>query len=181
MKRILVTLLSAICVCVVPSCEKATPEQTFARAVINTNLMSGFAGSGMRYQLENPSVKLTPSGGTSPMTRKEWVDSQIRSIDESYQKTRKLVEDDDNRDMLQASIALYNYVLPVYRDEYTQLAGLYDRGAGKAELEVVYKAIADRYLEGYRARSAALNAAGKPFAERHGIRVKWDIQTSPSP
>jgi len=181
MKKLFVTFLSATCSCLVSSCEKATPEQTFARAVINANLVSGFAGNGMKYQLENPSVKLMPSGQTAPMTRKEVVDDQIRSIDESYQKVKNLGESDDNREILQASIALYEYVLPVYRNEYSQLAGLYYRGAEKAELEAAYKAIADNYLKGYQERADSLLAAGKPFAERHGIRVKWDVQTSPSP
>lgn len=135
----------------------------------------------MRYQLENPSVKLTPSGETAPMTRKEIVDGHIRSIDESYQTTKMLGESDDNREMLRTSIALYEYVLPVYRNEYSQLAALYDRGAAKAELEAAYKAIAGKYLKGYQEKTDSLIAAGKPFAKRHGIRVKWDVQTSPSP
>lgn len=182
MNKPFATFLSVTaCVCLFSFCEKATPEQTFARAVINTNLMTGFAGRRLKYQLDNPSVKMTPSGGTATMTRKEVVDGLIFSIDESYQKTKKLGESDDNREMLKASIALYDYVLPVYRNEYTQLAVLYDSGATNAELETAYKAIEDKYLKGYQEKSNSLIAAGKPFAKRHGIRVMWDVQTSPSP
>jgi len=181
MKKLFTTFLSAACVCLISSCEKATPEQTFARAVINANLMSGFAGNGMRYQLENPTAILTPSGGTGIMTRKAFVDSCIGGIDESFQKTKKIPESDDNREMLQASISLYDYVLPVYRNEYSHLADLYDSGAEKAELEAVYRAIADKYAEGYQERCDTLLAAGKPYAKRHKIRVTWDLPTSPSP
>lgn len=181
MKAIFAALAAALCICLFPSCEKATPEQAFARAVINTNLTNGFAGKGMRYELENPSAVLDPAGGTTIQKRKNLVDGKILSIEESYRKTKAIPETDDNRGMLQASIALYEYVLPVYRNEYGKLAALYDKGADAAELEAAYKDIADKYLKGYEEKSAALLAAGKPFAERHGIKVQWGVQTSPSP
>ena len=181
MKKLFVTFLTITCVFLVSSCEKATPEQAFARAVINTNLMSGFAGNGMRYQLESPSLKLTPSGQTATMTRREIVEGWINSTDSAFQQVKKLGQSADNREMLHASIALYEYVLPVYRNEYSHLAGLYDSGAAKTELEAANKAIADKYLQGYQERADSLLAAGKPFAKRHGIRVTWDVQTSPSP
>ena len=135
----------------------------------------------MRYMLEHPSAIMTPSGGTAIMTRKAFVDRRIGEIDESNQKVKKIGETDDNSEMLQASIALFEYTLPVYRNEYSHLAGLYDRGAEKAEMEAVYKAIADKYLKGYQERADSLIAAGKPYAKRHDIRVNWDVQTSPSP
>lgn len=181
MKNLIPAVLFAICACLLPSCEKATPEQAFTRAVINTNLTSGFAGKGIKYQLDNPSAVLSPSGGTTTEKRKDFVDGMIRSIEESYQKTKAIPESDDNREMLHASIALYEYVLPVYRNEYVKLAELYDKGADAAELEAAHKDIADKYLKGYEEKSAALLAVGKPFAERHGIKVAWDVQTSPSP
>jgi hypothetical protein len=182
MNKILTLLLFAACVCLFPSCQKATPQETFDRAVLNTNLLQGFAGSGMKYQLDHPSVKLDPaSGKTAPMMRKEIVEDKIRSIDEASQKVGKLSETEDNRDMVRASIALYEYVLPVYRNEYVQLAGLYDSGAAKADIDAALKSIADKYLKGYQERTDALLTAGRPFAERHGINVKWDVRTSPSP
>lgn len=175
------TILSAVFICLLSSCKKQTPEQTFARAVVNSNLMSGFAGNGMRYQLENPSVKLTAEGKTVTMTRREIVNGVIISADHAFQEVKDLSELDDNREMLRASIALYDYMLPIYRNEYTRLADLYDSGAGDGAVETAYKAIADQYEKGYRQRLDALRAAGKPYADRHGIKVKWDIRTSPSP
>ena len=179
--KLFTAFLSAACVCLISSCEKATPEQTFAGAVIKANLLSGFAGNKMRYQLEHPSAIMTPSGGTALMTRKAFVGRAILQIEESNQKTKGIGETDDNRQMLQASIALFDYVLPVYQNEYSHLADLYDQGAERAELEAVYKAITDKYLGGYQERWDALLAAGKPYAKRHDIRVSWDVQTSPSP
>src|SRR5690242_10566717 len=131
MSKISLRLFSIACCFVLVSCEMATPENYFDRAVLNCNLMHGFAGSGLRRQLESPSVKLAESGNgeTVPMKRKEVIDSAITSLETNFEKVKKLKETDDARDILKASIALYEYVLPVYKTEYQQLAKLYDEGA----------------------------------------------------
>ena len=167
--------------CLVSSCETATPENYFDRAVLNCNLMHGFAGPGMERQLKDPSVKLAPGGGsqTVQMTRKEVVDGLIQSIEEAHAKVRKLKETDETRDMLKASHALYEYVLPVYRNEYQQLAKLYDEGATGSEILAFQLAIRTKYAAGFQSRMDALTMAAKPFAGKHGINVQWDVKTSP--
>ena len=172
----------AVISCLISSCETATPENYFDRAVLNCNLMHGFAGPGMERQLKEPSVKLAPGGGsqTVRMTRKEVVDGQLLSIEEAYGKVKKLKETDETRGMLQASRALYDYVLPVYRNEYQQLAKLYDSGAAANEIAALQQSIQAKYAPGFQSRMDALTAAAKPFAEHHGINVKWDVRTSPA-
>jgi hypothetical protein len=41
---------------VLGACDTATPEQYFSRAVLNSNLLYGFAGAGMHRQLASPPV-----------------------------------------------------------------------------------------------------------------------------
>ena len=181
-ERILQLFLTAACCCLFASCDDATPHDYFARAVLNCNLIHGFAGKGLQSQLDSPSVKLTDAktGAFAPMKRKEVVDDKIASIEQSLAKVKKLKETDDTKDIVQASIALHEYVLPVYRNEYQQLAKLYDDGAAKAQIEALASAIATKYRAGFEALSERLTAAGKPYAARHDIKVVWDIQSSPS-
>ena len=180
MNQILRVFLSASCACLVTSCDRATPRDYFDRAMLNTNLISGFAGSGVKQQLKDPSVKLAEGNHTVTMTRKEVVDGMIQSIDEAYGKLKKLKETDDSREMLRASAAVYEYVLPVYRNEYLRLAKLYDEHAGEKEIEALHQSISDQYLAGFKTRMDSLTAAAKPFADAHGIKVMWDVKTSPS-
>lgn len=181
-KRILQLFVISACCCILASCEQPTPHDYFARAVLNCNLIHGFAGKGLQSQLASPSVKLTDAktGASAPMKRKEVIDDKIASVEESLAKVRKLRQTDDTRDVVQASIALHEYVLPVYRNEYQQLAKLYDDGAPKAEIESLASAITTKHGPKFETLSANLTAAGKPFAARHGIKVMWDIRTSPS-
>ena len=159
----------------------ATPENYFDRAVLSVNMMSGFANDGLQRQLEQPSVKLVEgtTDQTVPMKREEVVEDQIHYIEENFSKVKDLKETDDTRDILKAAVALYGYVLPVYKNEYTQLARLYDEGASPARIGTLSQSIRDKYAAGFGERYDAVITAGKPFAARHNINVKWDIKTSP--
>ena len=164
------------------SCDMATPETYFDVAVLNCNLMQGFAGQGLQRELERPSVKLsdTGNGETVPMKRKEIIDHKRQSLESYLARLKRFKQTDDNRDMLQASLALYEYVLPVYRNEYEQLAKLYDEGAPPEQIESLVRSIETKYRPGFETLFDRVTAAGRPYAARHHINVKWDVSTSPS-
>ena len=88
--------------------------------------------------------------------------------------------EDDTRDILQASVALYEFVLPVYKTEYQQLARLYDEGAAREEIDSLAQAIETKYRSDFEKLSDRLAAASKPYAARHGIKVNWGVSTEPS-
>ena len=163
------------------ACNTITPENYFDIAVLNCNMMHGFAGEGLQRELENPTVKLVEGtkDQTAPMKRKEIIDSKIQFIAPNLEKIKHLKQTDDTRDMLQASLSLYEYVLPVYKNEYQQLAKLYDDGASKEQIQSFGQSIHDKYYSGFEELFNKLTAVAKPYAERHNIKVNWDINTSP--
>jgi hypothetical protein len=108
------------------------------------------------------------------------VGDKIAFVEESLAKVRKLRQTDDTKDIVQASIALHEYVLPVYRNEYQQLAKLYDGGAAKAEIDGLASAISTKYGPGVAVLFDRLTTAGKAYAAKHEIKVRWDVRTSPA-
>ena len=169
--------------CLVASCDPAGPSDYFDRAVLNLNMFHDFAGTRMEGELKQPSMRLADGGGKDvvQMTRKEVVDDKIEFAEASYAKVKKLRETDETREMLQASKAVYEFILPVYRDEYQELAKLYDNKGSQTEIDALSRAIREKYADGFRTRVDAVVAAGKPYAERHGLKVQWDVRTSPGP
>jgi hypothetical protein len=182
MTKIVPLLFSMSACCLLASCDTATPQTYFEVAVLNCNLMHGFAGNGLERELESPSVKLSDAGNgaTVPMKRKEIIDSKIQSLETYLERVKSLKQTDDTREMLEASVALYEYVLPVYKNEYQELARLYDEGALRERIDSLVSSIETKYHGGFATRFDGLTAAGKPYAERHHINVKWDISTEPS-
>lgn len=175
-----IILLILIWICFI-GCGKTTPEEYFNRAVLNINMFSGFAGNGMLRQLESPSVKLSDDGGTVPMPRSEIINTKINFIEENYEKVKNLKVTEETKDMITASLALYEFVLPVYKTDYIQLAELYDKNAPKEQTESFANSIHDKYSAKFGELFDKLVSYGKDYAKKNSINVKWDVQTSPSP
>jgi len=181
MNRHLLPFTAIAACCLVVSCDSAPPESVFGRAVLNLNMFHGFAGPMMEGQIRQPSMTLGGADGKQvvQMTSKEVVDTKITFAEDSYEKVRNLKESEDSKAMIDASKALYEYIIPVYKNEYQALAALYDKKAPQAEIDAMSQSIRDKYAAGYEERTAAVIAAAKPYAEKHKLRVKWDVGASP--
>ena len=178
MNKLTILLLFAF---LLTACESNSPEHVFDVAVLNTNMIFGFAGDGLQRELESPSVKLVEGSTdkTEPMTRKEIIESKIQFIDANLEKVKDITPSTDTKQMLEASVALHEYVLAVYRKEYMQLAALYDSNAPSSETEAAAKNISEKYYPGFEKLDNDLIAAGKVFAANNNIKVNWDVNTSP--
>lgn len=174
-------ILAVACYTLLTACTASSPEQYFDLAVLNCNMMHGFAGEGLRRELESPGVKLVEGtkDQTEPMKRTEIIDNKIQIIESNLEKIEKLEQTDDTKEMLQSSVALYQYVLPVYKNEYKQLARLYDESATKTQIESQEQLIENKYYSNFETLFNKLTSIAKPYAAKYNIQVKWDISTSP--
>ena len=104
---------------------------------------------------------------------------KIEVIETNLEKIKQLEQTDDTKTLLQSSLAIYEYVLPVYKNEYRQLARLYDEGAPKEQIQSLEQLIKNKYFSTFETMSNTLTTVAKPYAEKHNIQVKWDVSTSP--
>jgi len=150
------------------SCNNATPENYFDEAVLNVNLITPFGGQAALYSLAHPSVKLVPGtkDQTTPMTRKEIVDDQIQRVEGNLTKIKALPDSEETRDMVQTSMKLHEFVLPVYRTEYRELAKLYDENGSQQERVAKAREIDTKYSAGYQALFNRLVELGKAQRDR---------------
>jgi len=156
------------------SCNKATPENYFDEAVLNVNLITPFGGQAALDSLAHPSVKLAPGtkDQTTPMTRKEIVEDQIQRVEGNLTKIKALPDSEETRDMVQTSIKLHEFVLPVYKTDYRELAKLYDEGGSEQERVSKAQEIDAKFLAGYQVLFNRLVELGKPYAVKHNIKVE---------
>jgi hypothetical protein len=177
MKRNIPSLvLSIICWLFVASCNTATPEECFGIAVLNSNFLVGFASDGQLSELESPTIKMGKTKDEfAPMKRKEVIDAKIAFIEEAFEKIKDLQETTDTKDIRQASLALYEYVLPVYKTEYAHLAKMYDEGALKEQTKTAGRAISDKHYPRFEELYNRLISSGKLYAEKNNIKVNWNV------
>lgn len=156
------------------SCSTVTPEKCFQIAVLNSNQFAGFAGSGQLRELESTSVKLgTDNVSTETMKRMEILEFKTIAIEESYKNLKELKKTDDNKEMIEASKSLYEFILPVYKSEYVKLAEMYDNNAPKEQIESLADSISSKYHPRFKELYDELIVAGKAYAGKHSIKVNW--------
>ena len=167
-----ITILSAAIF--LSSCGSQSPEKSFDVAVLNSNMLVGFANKRMEMELENPSVKM---GKTKDeiltMSRSEVIDAKIKFVQENYDKLKSFSQDGDAKEIIQKSMALHEFILPVYKNEYKQLAKLYDSNASKDEIEKYTASIHNQYYSRFESLYQDLIASGKVYAKAHNIEVHW--------
>ena len=177
MKKTIALLLTACCL--LAGCSHS-PQEYFEQAALNCNLMYGFAGSyELKRDLATPQEKLVDEKTMkmAPMKRAEVVKDKLTIVEENFAKVKELSATDDNKEMLTASTELYEFVLPVYKNEYTQLAALYDENAPADKIDAAAKNITDKYAAKFEELYNAVIKTGTAYAEKHGIPVR---QVNPS-
>jgi hypothetical protein len=169
-----------VTVCLLLASCTTPPDKAFGIAALNCNMIYGFGGAGMQRELASPSVKLVDEKTmvTAPMLRKEMVEEKIKTLQSNYEKVKALSAGDDAKEMITASLALYEYVLPVYKKEYIELAALYDGAAASEKITALEKTISDTYAAKFEGLYKNVIKAGTAYAEKHGIPVT-QVNTSP--
>lgn len=178
MKKIIAPLF-AIC-WLLACCNSATPREYFEQAALNCNSLYGFAGYEIKRDLSMVNEKLVDEKTmkTEPMKRAEIVKDKLTRVEENYQKVKSLGSNAAADEMLKASLALYEFVIPVYKNEYTQLAALYDGNAPAEKTEALTKEISSKYATRFEELYNDVISKGTAYAEKNGIAVR---QVNPSP
>ncbi|HUC80039.1 MAG TPA: hypothetical protein VMR70_03950 [Flavisolibacter sp.] len=172
----LLRLCAAAMLVAFAACNQPSAEKAFDVAVLNTNMIVGFAHTGMERALESPSAKMGKTKDeVVQMKREEVVDDKRKFAEANYEKLKAFSQTDETKDIIQKSIALHELVLPVYKNEYMQLAKLYDSHAAEHEVEKVKKAIHNQYFLKFEAAYNELINSGQLYAKKHGIEVRWEL------
>ena len=179
--KLLLFLVTASFSFVMLSCDDRSPENCFNIAVLNCNIMHGFANIGLQRELESPSLKRASGDKNNfpPVKRKDILDDKIQHIESNLTSLKQLKETAETAELINASKALYEYVLPVYQHEYRELVRLYDDEASAESISSYAQSIHNRHYAVYVELIDKLIDAGMPFAEKHNIDVNWDVRTSP--
>lgn len=171
MKKTIASLLVLCWSFLLTACNTATPENYFDRAVLNTNLFNDFATEQFTNMLVAYTVK--HEGVQQNVTAAEVIETKVLSIEKALKDVKALQETDETKEMLQTSIALHEYVLPVYKNEYKALAKLCDDGAAKEDIAAKGQEISSKYAQQFDALSEKLTSLGKVYAKAHNINVTW--------
>jgi hypothetical protein len=156
------------------SCSE-TPDKFFDTAILNTNTLTRFATPAYAKEISNQTIEFAdrPSTKRKGDEAVTYVHNQILYAEKSLNDIKALSAGGDRKDIQEQSIALYEFVLPVYKNEYTALAKLCDAKGPQEEKDKIIKSIEEKYNTEFEKKYSVLLEKGKAFAEENNLNVKW--------
>jgi hypothetical protein len=157
------------------SCSES-PEKFFDITVLNTNTINDFASPDLARHIadearEFPDIPSSKKKGNEAVTK---INYQIQYLDQALAKIKKLsASGDEQKEIQKLSTELFEYVIPVYKNEYLAYAKLCDAQAAQSAKDEIIRSIDAKYGAAFEQKHNALMEKGKAYASEHNIQVSW--------
>ncbi|AXB55824.1 hypothetical protein [Flavobacterium fluviale] len=158
------------------SCTNLSPEKTFEIAALNSNLLSRFGSKDINYKLESePQIYDESQKKMIPSSYYDYFKFDIANLETQLKKIQEIEEDDDNKELLQASKDLFSYAIAKQKEGYLPIAKMKDE---KASSEQIEKAIAEFDASTQKdidAKFTKLMNVAQAYVDKHNINAKIGI------
>ncbi|MBO9582873.1 MAG: hypothetical protein J7574_01805 [Flavobacterium sp.] len=158
------------------SCTNLSPEKTFEVAALNSNLLSRFGSKELSEKLQSEAqVYDETQKKMIPSTYYDAFKYDISNLETRFQSIKNIPEDDDNKELLQASKDLFSYAIAKQKEGYLPIAKLKDE---KTSPEQINKAIADFDASTQKdidAKFTKLMTVAQAYVDKHNINAKIGI------
>ncbi|MCA1919096.1 MAG: hypothetical protein LDL38_06830, partial [Flavobacterium piscis] len=117
------------------SCTNLSPEKTFEVAALNSNLLSRFGSKDINFKLESePQIYDETQKKMIPSSYYDYFKFDITNLETQFKKIKEIKEDDDNRELLQASKDLFSYAITKEKEGYLPIAKMKDEKASPEQI-----------------------------------------------
>ena len=102
----------------------------------------------------------------------------VNNAIENYNKVNSLPFTDETRSMITASLALYEFCISKYRNDYLKIAKMKDDNRPQHEVDAALKRFDDTCIQEFTNKYDSAWSEGLVYAKAHGIEVKT-VNSSP--
>ena len=171
--RLLLGLLSGLLF--LSACTESA-DRFFGIAVLNTNMLREFGTPTFARRLNDETKEFpgVPASRKNGDEAQKSISNKIMFIEKSIKDIRSLSESGLRKEIKQQSLELFEFVLPVYKNEYMAYAKLCDAKGPQEQKDQIIKEIDEKYNEAFEQKYIPLLEKGKVFAKENNLNVKWD-------
>lgn len=151
-------------------------DKFFATAILNTNTISDFATPTLAKHINDETTEFPdiPSSKKKGDEAGKLIQNNILYMEKSLNDIKALnANSDDRKAIKEKSIALYEFVIPVYKNEYTDYAKLCDSKADQTKKDDLASTIEQKYAPTFEKMYTDLMETGKAFAAENKLNVDW--------
>lgn len=159
------------------SCNLNTsPNDFFGVAVLNTNMINDFGTDRLAKTIQLQTLEFAdrPSTKKKGDEASNFVHNKVLYLEKVRKDIEELPENDDTRAIKELSLSIYEYVIPVYKNEYSTYAKLCDAKGPEDQKQQIIQDIERKYVPAFEDKFALLLEKGRAYAEKHSLNVKWD-------
>ncbi|ATL49162.1 hypothetical protein COR50_19380 [Chitinophaga caeni] len=172
-KTLIIFLLPLLAACNL----RPSADVYFGKTVLNSNLVADFgseqyANTLYSYTVSYPGVDSKPKTGEEAT---DMVKTKIASLEKALNDIKKLPKDTETTALIETAQQLFEFVLPVYKNEYTNFAKQCDEKYPADERAAYAQQIANQYNKKFEKLYAQLISEGKKYAQAHDLKVKWAL------
>lgn len=177
MKKISLILLSSV---LLFSC-KPTAEEYFGKAALNCNTFSRFGSYEIKEFLASPPQTYNADKkAMEPSSFQDYLKfGVVKDAEENYDEVKGLPVTDDTRKMITASLALYEFCISKYQNEYMQIAKMKDEKRPQPEIDAALKRFDEANIQEFAKKYEGAWSEGLAYAKANGIEVQT-VNTSPT-
>lgn len=163
-------------IAVISACNRPSADKFFQRTVLNTNILHDFAQASFTRTLTSTMVahKGMPADQQQNNQAQQIVEAKIAYVEQTIGRIEDMTPPDADAGAIKGkSLALYHYVLPVYKKEYMDIAMRCDKKEDVEVIEQLALAVEEKYGEGFENLYLEVLELGKAYAEKHNLNVKF--------
>jgi|SRR5690606_22447660 len=164
-----IAAVAAICTSLT-SCT-LSPDKFFEKVVLNTNVIADFGSQKFPDRLDQETKNINVDNQENAQTI---VKNQIIFIERAISNIKEVsAVGDEQKQIKDLTIELFEKVLPVYQNEYMMYAKLCDTKASDDEKVIIRQKIANEYEADVNMQFDKLYTLAKSYAETNNINVSW--------
>ena len=164
-----ITLL--LLLCIDSSCSLLhSPEEYFDKTALNTNMLSRFGGN--YFYTYEKYIKGGNGTGSFNTCEKYLKNYSIAFAERDLEKVKKLYPSTEAKPMIDASIALYTFVLQSYKTEHLAIARMIDQNAKAEAIDDAIRALDEKSYDRFSEKYNKLWTIARAYAKNNHIEVK---------
>lgn len=159
------------------SCNTPSPDSFFQTTILNVNIIRDFSSENTTRELESQAVEFEghPESKKNGNEAQQVIENKVAYIKQTIEEINALTPPDEDAKLIkEKSLALFNYVLPVYENDYMKMAKQCDAKDSKENIETLAIEIDKKYGDEFSNKHDELLNLGKSYADKHNLNVKFD-------
>lgn len=134
------TLLVLLCTILLQSCSSYTPEQYIGRTTLNANKFIDFGSRKINSMIAQRDADMLYEMDGGEMVKTKSIEKHVETflltdISNDIEKIEALSVAEDSKEMIEKSLALFNYVKDSYEIDYITIAKLVDANGNSTEID----------------------------------------------